>query len=143
MRRWIQLMDLLCDFRAMQAAEVILVFDAYKVQGNTGSAEKYNNIYVVYTKEAETADSYIEKTTYEISKRHRVRVATSDSLEQMIILGNGALRVSAQEFRKEVEMCHVELGKFLSMHNKRLDSDAVERAMKDAWRKKHMEQKGK
>ena len=137
------LMDILCDFRAMQSAEVILVFDAYKVQGNTGSAEKYNNIYVVYTKEAETADSYIEKTTYEISKRHRVRVATSDSLEQMIILGNGALRVSAQEFRKEVEMCHVELSKFLSMHNKRLNSDAVEKAMKDAWKKKHMEQKGK
>lgn len=129
------LMDLLCDFRAMQSAEVILVFDAYKVQGNPGSAERYNNIYVIYTKEAETADSYIEKTTYEISKRHRVRVATSDGLEQIIILGNGALRVSAQEFRREVELCHVEIDKFLGMS--RLNSDAVEKAMKDAWKKKH------
>ena len=132
------LMDILCDFRAMQGAEVILVFDAYKVQGNPGSAERYNNIYVIYTKEAETADSYIEKTTYEISKRHRVRVATSDGLEQMIILGNGALRVSAQEFRKEVELCNVEIEKILRMNNRRVASDAVERAMKDAWKKKHM-----
>ncbi|MBR6524429.1 MAG: TetM/TetW/TetO/TetS family tetracycline resistance ribosomal protection protein [Clostridia bacterium] len=131
------LMDNLCDFRAMQGAEVILVFDAYKVQGNPGSAERYNNIYVIYTKEAETADSYIEKTTYEISKRHRVRVATSDGLEQMIILGNGALRVSAQEFRKEVELCHVEIEKILRMNNRRVASDAVERAMKDAWKKKY------
>lgn len=131
------LMDILCNFRAMQSAEVILVFDAYKVQGNPGSAEKYNNIYVIYTKEAETADSYIEKATYEISKRHRVRVATSDGMEQMIILGNGALRVSAQEFRKEVEMAHVEIEQFLRRNNRPVASDAVEKAMKDAWKKKH------
>ena len=67
-----------------------------------------------------------------------MRVATSDSLEQMIILGNGALRVSAQEFRKEVELCNVEIEKILRMNNRRVASDAVERAMKDAWKKKHM-----
>jgi len=131
------LMDILCDFRAMQSAEVILVFDAYKVQGNPGSAEVYNNIYVIYTKEAETADSYIEKTTYEISKRHRVRVATSDGLEQIIILGNGALRVSAQEFRREVELARVEIDRILQGSRRNLQSDAVEKAMKDAWKKKH------
>ncbi|MBQ1945704.1 MAG: TetM/TetW/TetO/TetS family tetracycline resistance ribosomal protection protein [Clostridia bacterium] len=131
------LMDILCDYRAMQTADVILVFDAYKVQGSIGSVEKYNNIYVIYTKEAETADSYIEKATYEISRRHRVRVATSDGLEQRIILGNGALRVSAQEFRREVEAAQVEIARFLQENNRRSPSDKMEKAMMDAWKKKH------
>ena len=131
------LMDILCNYRSMQTAEVILVFDAYKVQGSVGSVEKYNNIYVIYTKEAETADSYIEKASYEISRRHRVRVATSDGLEQRIILGAGALRVSAQEFRREVEAAQVEIDKILQQVNRRPLSDQVERAMMDAWKKKH------
>ena len=131
------LMDVLCNYRSMQSAEVILVFDAYKVQGSLGSVEKYNNIYVIYTKEAETADAYIEKATYEISRRHRVRVATSDGLEQRIILGNGALRVSAQEFRREVEDRHVELRALLQQVNRRAPSETMENAMKDAFRKKH------
>ena len=78
-------------------------FDAYKVKGGIGSVEKVNNINVVYTKEAETADAYIEKVTHELAKKHRVRVATSDNLEQLIILGAGALRVSALTFEKEVK----------------------------------------
>ncbi len=79
-------------------------FDAYKVKGNVGSAEKIHNINVVYTKEAETADMYIEKITHEIGKKHRVRVATSDNLEQIIILGNGATRLSANELLQEVKL---------------------------------------
>ena len=75
----------------------------YRVKGNPGSVEKYHNIHVVYTKEAETADMYIEKTTYEIAREHRVRVATSDGLEQLIILGHGAQRISARELKYEVD----------------------------------------
>ncbi len=98
-----RLIDILCNYQGFRQCEVILVFDAYKVKGNTGSIEKYHNINVVYTKEAETADMYIEKTTHELSRGHRVRVATSDSLEQIIILGGGAVRMSANELKKEVE----------------------------------------
>ena len=83
---------------------LILVFDAYKVKGNPGSVEKRGGIYVVYTKEAETADSYIEKTTYEIAGEHFVRVVTSDMQEQYVILGNGAYRVSPKEFRAELDV---------------------------------------
>jgi len=131
------LCDLLCNYQGAKNCEVILVFDAYKVAHNPGTVEKYHNIYVVYTKEAETADSYIEKTTYEISKRHRVRVATSDGLEQIIILGNGALRVSAQEFRKEMEIVQGEIAKFLQENNRHLPSDTMSQAIRAAWHKKH------
>ena len=93
----------MCNYQGFSQCELILVFDAYKVKGNTGSVEKVHNINVVYTKEAETADMYIEKTTHELGKKHRVRVATSDSLEQIIILGNGAVRVSAGELWKEIQ----------------------------------------
>ena len=125
------------NYQGAKNCEVILVFDAYKVAHNPGTVEKYHNIYVVYTKEAETADSYIEKTTYEISKRHRVRVATSDGLEQIIILGNGALRVSAQEFRKEMEIVQGEIAKFLQENNRHLPSDTMSQAIRAAWHKKH------
>ena len=81
---------------------MILVFDAYKVPGGAGEVERYHNIYVVYTREAETADMFIEKATYGLAERHRVRVATSDGMEQLIILGHGALRVSAAAFQQEV-----------------------------------------
>ncbi len=79
------------------------MFDAYKVRGNHREIEKVCGISVVYTKESETADTYIEKVSHELSKDHRVRVATSDGAEQIIILGNGAFRVSADELRREVE----------------------------------------
>lgn len=98
-----RLMDMMCNFQGFTGCRLILVFDAYKVKGNPGSVETYRNINVVYTKEAETADMYIEKTTKKIAKQHRVRVATSDALEQMIILGHGATRLSADAFRKEIE----------------------------------------
>ncbi|MGN1481358.1 NYN domain-containing protein [Porcipelethomonas sp.] len=98
-----RLIDILCNYQGFKQCELILVFDAYKIKGGTRSVEKVHNISVVYTKEAETADMYIEKVTHEIGRNHRVRVATSDNLEQIIILGNGACRISASEFQKEVE----------------------------------------
>lgn len=97
-----RLMDILCDYQGFTKCRLILVFDAYKVKGNPGEVGKYHNIHVVYTKEAETADMYIEKATKEIAPNHRVRVATSDGLEQLIIMGHGAMRVSAAEFYREV-----------------------------------------
>lgn len=97
-----RLMDILCDYQGFTKCRLILVFDAYKIKGNPGAVTKYHNIDVIYTKEAETADMYIEKVTRQIGQEHRVRVATSDGLEQMIILGHGAMRVSAREFELEV-----------------------------------------
>ena len=85
------------------------MFDAYKVKGNPGSVEKYKNIHIVYTKEAETADAYIEKATYDMRKQYRVRVATSDGMEQLIILGHGATRVPANIFHAEVQNTHTEI----------------------------------
>lgn len=98
-----RLMDICCNFQGYDGATLILVFDAYKVKGNPGSVQKYHNIYVVYTREAETADQYIEKTVHKIGRKHQVTVATSDALEQMIIWGEGAVRLSAGGFREAVE----------------------------------------
>lgn len=96
------LINILCNYQGYKKCEVIVVFDAYKVKGNHREIEKVNNITVVYTKEAETADMYIEKASLDLVKKHKVRVVTSDALEQVIILGNGALRVSSREFQAEV-----------------------------------------
>ncbi len=106
-------MDRLCSYRGFHPCEVILVFDAYRVHGNVGEVEKYHNISVVYTREAETADMYIEKVTHELSRRHRVRVVTSDGLEQVIILSHGALRVSASAFHDELTAIEREVRSFL------------------------------
>lgn len=97
-----KLMDLLCNYQGYINCIVILVFDAYKVKGGQGEIIKYNNIYVVYTREAETADHYIEKVTHEIAKEHFVRVASSDALEQLIIMGQGAMRLSASDLKDEL-----------------------------------------
>ena len=97
------LQDILIYYHGYKGSTVILVFDAYKVKGGVEKVEQIGGIYVVYTKEKETADMYIERTTYDIARRNRVRVATSDNLEQIIILGHGATRVSANEFRMEVD----------------------------------------
>ncbi len=98
-----KLMDILCNYQGYLRDTLILVYDAYKVRGNPGTVQKYHNIHVVYTKEAETADQYIEKTVHQIGKKYHVTVATSDALEQVIIWGQGAGRMSAQELRREVE----------------------------------------
>ncbi len=97
------LMNRLCNYQAYKGCNLILVFDAYKVKGNLGSVEKFHNIHVVYTKEKETADSYIERVAHQMRHKYRVKVATSDNLEQIIILGSGALRISAENFHTEVE----------------------------------------
>ena len=98
-----KLMDILCNYQGFQKCVLILVFDAYRVPGSPGSIEQYHNIHVVYTREAETADMFIERVTHEIGRNRRVRVATSDGMEQIIILGHGALRVSARMFHEEVQ----------------------------------------
>lgn len=111
------LINILCNYQGYKKCEVILVFDAYKVKGAVREVEKENNITIVYTKEAETADMYIEKASYKLAKNNRVRVVTSDALEQLIILGNGALRVSSREFEYEVEQAQEEIRNIISAEN--------------------------
>lgn len=113
------LMDILSNYQGFRKCEVIVVFDAYKVKGNPGSVSKYHNIHVVYTKEAETADNYIEKVTYELGRKYRVRVATSDGVEQLIILGHGALRVSARMFRMEIEQAEGQIADLIAQNNRK------------------------
>jgi predicted RNA-binding protein with PIN domain len=98
-----RLIERLRNYQGWRDCPVIVVFDAYKVKGNPGSVEQLGGVSVVYTKEAETADMYIEKTAHDLSRHYRVRVATSDALEQVIILGGGALRVPASAFEQEVK----------------------------------------
>lgn len=104
-----KLMDILCNYQGYKKNTIILVFDGYKVPGNQGEVLKYHNIYVVYTKEAETADQYIEKAVPEIAKKHRVSVATSDALEQMIIIGQGAHRISARDLLEEIKITNQQM----------------------------------
>ncbi len=107
-----RLIDRLRNYQGWKKCKVIVVFDAYKVKGNPGSVERAGDVYIVYTKEAETADMYIEKTTYALAKErrdHRVRVATSDGMEQMIILGHGAVRMPAAELEFEVKQVEADI----------------------------------
>ena len=126
------LMDLLSNYQGFKKNVVILVFDAYKVPRSIQDVYKYHNIYVVYTKEAETADTYIERATYEIGKHHQVRVATSDGAEQLIILGHGALRLSPTTFKAELEQVGGQIAALLKQINKPVKSRPVEAAMKKA-----------
>ncbi len=109
-----RLQDILCDLQGALGCTLILVFDAYRVEGNRGEIFKYHNIHVVYTKEAETADQYIEKTVHEIGRKHRVTVATSDALEQVIILGQGAARLSAAGLHELVQLTKEQLRETIS-----------------------------
>ena len=113
-----RLMDILCNYAGYRQIVPILVFDAYKVKGGEREVEKYHNLYVVYTKEAETADMYIEKATHEIAKKYTTRVVTSDTTEQLIILGNGAMRVSSQNFEEEVRAVEEEIRRYLGSQGK-------------------------
>lgn len=108
------LVNILCNYQGYKKCEVILVFDAYKVKGGTREVEAVDNIHIVYTKEAETADMYIEKVTHQLAKNHRVRVVTSDAMEQLIILGNGALRVPSKEFYDEITRAQDEIRDIIS-----------------------------
>lgn len=108
------LQDVLCNYQGIKKCELILVFDAYKVEGFSGEIQKYHNIHVVYTKEAETADQYIEKVTHEIGRKYLVTVATSDGTEQVIIRGQGCHLLSAKELKEEVEFANKELRQYYS-----------------------------
>lgn len=110
-------MDILSNYQGFKNCVVILVFDAYKVQRSVNEVERYHNIYVVYTREAETADMYIEKATYEIGRQRRVRVATSDGMEQLIILGHGAQRLSARAFHEEIEQANIQIAQIIEKIN--------------------------
>jgi len=134
-----QLSELLCNYQGFKKCEVILVFDAYRVPKNPGSVEKFHNITIVYTKEAETADSYIEKATYELGRHSRVRVATSDGMEQLIILGHGAMRVSATAFHAEVEGVLGRIAEFIQKSARRENPREIEKALKRAEEKRNGE----
>lgn len=108
------LINILCNYQGYRKCEVIVVFDAYKVKGQQREIDRVNGISVVYTKEAETADMYIEKTSHQLAKHHRVRVVTSDGMEQLIILGNGALRVSSRAFLEEVRQAEDEIRQIIA-----------------------------
>ena len=109
-----ELVRILSNYAGYRKIDLIVVFDAYLVRGGVGSCERVGPIHVVYTKEKETADAYIEKASLELSKEYYVRVATSDAVEQMIVLGAGAYRISANEFFKEVGGIEEEIRGFLS-----------------------------
>lgn len=103
------LIDILSNFQGYRREELILVFDAYRVRGGVEHIEKQGNLTVIYTKEAETADQYIEKAAHIISKKYRVKVATSDAIEQIIVFGSGAIRMSARELWKEIELTNEQI----------------------------------
>lgn len=109
----LKLMDVLCNYQGYKKCKVILVFDAYKVEGFQGEVQRFHNIYVVYTKEAETADQYIEKTVHEIGRKYHVTVATSDATEQVIIWGAGAYRMSARGLLEEISHTNKEIRAYL------------------------------
>ena len=120
-------MDILCNYQGVSGETVILVFDGYLVKGSIGSVQEYNNIFVVYTKEAETADHYIEKTVTNIPKEYRVKVATNDGLEQTIIMGKGATRITARELKMIIQKEEKELRKHFTENrpakiNRRMDN---------------------
>lgn len=120
-------MDILSNLQGALGCTLILVFDAYRVEGGAREIFRYHNIHVVYTKEAETADQYIEKTVHELGRKYRVTVATSDGLEQVIIMGQGASRLSASGLRELVELTRRELretleGKAVPMKNYLLEN---------------------
>lgn len=111
------LIHLLSNYRGVKGCRLILVFDAYRVKGGAGKSERVNGIDVVFTKEGETADAYIEKLSYDLGRKHRMKVATSDNLERVLVLGHGAQRLSAAELQWEVEQVHLQIREFLDSQN--------------------------
>lgn len=104
-----KLMDVMCNYQGFRRCHLILVFDAYRVEGHVEEVVRYHNIHVVYTKEAETADMYIERTAHEIGRKYQVTVATSDGLEQIIIRGQGCVMMSARELKEEIDRINKEI----------------------------------
>lgn len=113
------LIEILNNYQGVRKCQIIAVFDAYKVRGGVRRFEKHGKVDVVFTKEAETADTYIERATYEMRGKYQVRVATSDNLEQLIIVGNDAFKISAKEFKAEIESANNEIAAFLTEYNRR------------------------
>ncbi len=122
-----KLMDVLCNYQAMRGCEVIVVFDAYRVQGHAEEVIDYHNIHVVFTKEAETADQYIEKFAHENGKKYRITVATSDGLEQIIIRGQGCALLSSRELREEIALRSEQLRQEHMTQTKRLGNTMEEK----------------
>ena len=118
--------DIMCNYQGYKGNTVIVVFDAYKIKKNIGSIEKNDNIYVVYTKEAQTADNYIEKVTHDLSQKYRVYVATSDALEQIIVSSRGAMRISAREFELLVKETHLHEIEEFQRKNKQMKNYLLE-----------------
>ena len=110
----LKLLDVLSNYQAFTKFEIIVVFDAYKVKGNLGEMFDFQNIHVVYTKEAETADSYIEKLTHKITRDYQVMVATSDGLVQLITRGNDCIVMSARELKEDIERVNEHIREYLS-----------------------------
>ena len=104
-----KLQDIMCNYQGFRKCNLILVFDAYRVEGHEEEIVPYHNIHVVYTKEAETADSYIERTAHQIGRKYQVTVATSDGLEQIIIRGQGCAMMSARELKEEINRINQEI----------------------------------
>ena len=112
------LIHLLCNYQGMRRCRVIVVFDAYRVKGGSGTSEREAGVEIVYTREGETADAYIERLSYEFGRTHRVKVATGDGLEQLVVLGHGAQRLTARELRWEVEQVNAHIAAFLRQQRK-------------------------
>lgn len=125
------LMDILSNYQGFTQKHVILVFDAYKVKNNPGNIQEYNGIHVVYTREAETADQYIEKVVHEIGHKYDVTVATSDLLEQLIIWGEGAMRMSASELKEEVEAVNIQIRDTYTKLNSKEKNRPLQESLKD------------
>ena len=121
-----RLMEMLNNYQGYRKCLLIVVFDAYKIKKNVGSFEKNDNIYVVYTKEAQTADNYIEKVTHDLAQNYRVYVATSDALEQTIVSSRGAMRISAREFELLVKETHENELKEFNRKNKQMKNYLLE-----------------
>ena len=121
-----RLIDILNNYQGYRKCLLIVVFDAYKIKKNIGSIEKNDNIYVVYTKEAQTADNYIEKVTHDLSQKYRVYVATSDALEQIIVSSRGAMRISAREFELLVKETHLHEIEEFQRKNKQMKNYLLE-----------------
>ena len=136
------LRELMCEYAGATGHPVILVFDAYAVPGNPGKAERYKNIFVIYTKEAQTADAFIEQTTYYGRNTARIRVVTSDRPEQLIASGNAALRTSAREFHSEVNKVRDGIAAFLARNHAARPARTLEAAYKEAWKKEAQKKAG-
>ena len=136
------LRELMCEYAGATGHPVILVFDAYAVPGNPGKAERYKNIFVIYTKEAQTADAFIEQTTYYGRNTARIRVVTSDRPEQLIASGNAALRTSAREFHSEVNKVRDGIAALLARNHAARPARTLEAAYKEAWKKEAQKKAG-